>query len=166
MNRLSPWTPCTEDEVLELLLALDTSKPNGHDNISAKMLKSTAVSIVPVLTMFSILLAILLGNILCGTYSKIRQQVRCKVLQTYTHYSQSTVKSCGEAHTWQNLKRWGLRTLSIPTLVVWRLCTSFSYVNQLSIATIANPIHRVPPFQSRQIAIIMISPMFFFLFFF
>ena len=41
---------CTEDEVLELLLALDTNKANGPDNISAKMLKSTATSIAPVLT--------------------------------------------------------------------------------------------------------------------
>ena len=41
---------CTEDEVLELLHALDTSKANGPDNISAKMLKSTAVSIASVLT--------------------------------------------------------------------------------------------------------------------
>ena len=35
---------------MELLLALDTSKTNGPDNLSAKMLKSTAVSIDPVLT--------------------------------------------------------------------------------------------------------------------
>ena len=35
---------------MELLCALDTSKANGPDNISAKMLKSTAVSIAPVLT--------------------------------------------------------------------------------------------------------------------
>ena len=35
---------------MELLRALDTSKANGPDNKSAKMLKSTAVSIVPVLT--------------------------------------------------------------------------------------------------------------------
>ena len=47
-----PELLCTEDEVLELLLALDTSKANGPDNISAKMLKSTAVSIAPVLTKF------------------------------------------------------------------------------------------------------------------
>ena len=45
-----PELLCTEDEVLELLLALDTSKANGPDNISAKMLKSSAVSIAPVLT--------------------------------------------------------------------------------------------------------------------
>ena len=45
-----PELLCTEDEVLELLLALDTSKANGPDNISAKMLKSTATSIAPVLT--------------------------------------------------------------------------------------------------------------------
>ena len=45
-----PELLCTEDKVLELLRALDTSKANGPDNISAKMLKSTAVSIAPVLT--------------------------------------------------------------------------------------------------------------------
>ena len=50
-----PKLLCTEDEVLELLLALDTSKANGPDNISAKMLKSTAVNIAPVyLLSFSI----------------------------------------------------------------------------------------------------------------
>ena len=47
---LPPELLCTEDKVLELLCALDTSKANGPDNISAKMLKSTAVSIAPVLT--------------------------------------------------------------------------------------------------------------------
>ena len=30
---------CTEEEVLDLLQELDTSKPSGCDNISAKMLK-------------------------------------------------------------------------------------------------------------------------------
>ena len=35
---------------MELLCALDTSKANGPDNISAKMLKSTTVSIASVLT--------------------------------------------------------------------------------------------------------------------
>ena len=35
---------------MELLCALDTSKANGPDNTCAKMLKSTTVSIVPVLT--------------------------------------------------------------------------------------------------------------------
>ena len=58
------------------------------------------------------------------------------------------------------LKRWDLsypamlRTLSIPTLAARRqlkLCTFFRYVNQLSIAPIANITHRVPPFQSRHI---------------
>ena len=36
---------CTEDEVLEMLLSLDTKKANGRDGISARMLKSTAPSI-------------------------------------------------------------------------------------------------------------------------
>ena len=44
-------------------------------------------------------------------------------------------------------------TLSIPTLAARRkqlkLCTFFSYLNGLSIASVANLIHRVTPFQSR-----------------
>ena len=43
-----------------------------------------------------------------------------------------------------------LRTLSIPTLAAQRqqlkLCTFFRYVNQLSVAPIANITHRIPPF--------------------
>ena len=41
---------CTEDEVYGLLSTLDTTKANGHDDISAKMLKETALSITPVIT--------------------------------------------------------------------------------------------------------------------
>ena len=41
---------CTEDEILEMLLSLDTTKSNGPDGISAIMLKQTAVSIVPGIT--------------------------------------------------------------------------------------------------------------------
>ena len=41
---------CTENEVLCMLASLDTSKANGPDGISARMLKATAVSIVPSLT--------------------------------------------------------------------------------------------------------------------
>ena len=37
---------CTEDDVLDLLLSLDTTKANGPDGISAIMLKATAPSIV------------------------------------------------------------------------------------------------------------------------
>ena len=33
---------CTEDEILELLLSLDTTKANGPDDVSAAMLKATA----------------------------------------------------------------------------------------------------------------------------
>ena len=36
---------CTEDDVLEMLLSLDTTKSRGPDGISATMLKQTAVSI-------------------------------------------------------------------------------------------------------------------------
>ena len=41
---------CTEDSVFDLLVALDTSKSTGYDNIAAKMLKCTAESITPSLT--------------------------------------------------------------------------------------------------------------------
>ena len=36
---------CTENEVIEVLLSLDTKKANGWDDILARMLKSTASSI-------------------------------------------------------------------------------------------------------------------------
>ncbi len=38
---------CSEEEVLGLLLAIDTSKASGPDGISGKMLKNTALSISP-----------------------------------------------------------------------------------------------------------------------
>jgi len=38
---------CTEEEVLDLLLTVDTSKATGSDGISGRMLKSTAHSIAP-----------------------------------------------------------------------------------------------------------------------
>ena len=41
---------CTEEEVLDLLLTVDTSKATGSDGISGRMLKSTAHSIAPDLT--------------------------------------------------------------------------------------------------------------------
>ena len=41
---------CTEEEVLDLLLTVDTSKATGSDGISGRMLKSTAHSIAPGLT--------------------------------------------------------------------------------------------------------------------
>jgi len=41
---------CSEEEVHEMIMSLDTSKANGPDGISAKMLKGTALSITPVLT--------------------------------------------------------------------------------------------------------------------
>ncbi len=42
---------CTEDEVFNLLSNLDTTKANGPDGISAKMLKATAETITPSITM-------------------------------------------------------------------------------------------------------------------
>ena len=39
-----------EEEVYELLCSLDTTKANGHDDISAKMLKETAMSITSAVT--------------------------------------------------------------------------------------------------------------------
>ena len=41
---------CTEDSIFDLLVALDTSKSTGHDEITAKMFKCTAESITPSLT--------------------------------------------------------------------------------------------------------------------
>ena len=41
---------CSEDEVLDLLASLDTSKSSGPDEISARMLKLTAFSIAPAVT--------------------------------------------------------------------------------------------------------------------
>ena len=38
---------CSEDQVYELLTSIDTNTANGHDNISAIMLKKTALSITP-----------------------------------------------------------------------------------------------------------------------
>ena len=41
---------CIEEEVLGLLLAIDTNKASGPDGISGKMLRNTAFSICPILT--------------------------------------------------------------------------------------------------------------------
>ena len=41
---------CTEDVIYELLCSLDLSKANGHDDISARMLKEAALSITPAVT--------------------------------------------------------------------------------------------------------------------
>ena len=41
---------CTEEEVLLVLGSLDVSKSNGHDGISARMLRSTSHSIAPAIT--------------------------------------------------------------------------------------------------------------------
>ena len=41
---------CTEEDVYHLLATIDTSKSSGHDDISGRMLKVTALSITPVIT--------------------------------------------------------------------------------------------------------------------
>ena len=41
---------CTKDEVYELLCSLDSNNANGHDDISARMLKEAAMSITPAVT--------------------------------------------------------------------------------------------------------------------
>ena len=41
---------CSEEEVLQMLLTLDTTKSNGPDGLSALMLKATATSIAPGIT--------------------------------------------------------------------------------------------------------------------
>ena len=45
-----PELLCDEEEVLELLLSLDTTKANGPDGVSAVMLKATAHSIAKSVT--------------------------------------------------------------------------------------------------------------------
>ena len=42
---------CSEEEVLQLLSNLDVSRANGPDHISAHMLKATASSIAPSVTL-------------------------------------------------------------------------------------------------------------------
>ena len=41
---------CTEEEVYDMLRTLDVSKSNGHDDISARMLKETALSMTSIVT--------------------------------------------------------------------------------------------------------------------
>ena len=41
---------CTEEEVYNILRTLDVSKSNGHDDISARMLKETALSMTSIVT--------------------------------------------------------------------------------------------------------------------
>ena len=53
---------CTENKVYDLLCSLDTAKASGHNGISARMLKETALSITPAVTeLFNI--SIRLGEI-------------------------------------------------------------------------------------------------------
>ena len=48
------WLPqplmCTEDEVFEMLSTLDTTKSSGHDEISTKTLKETALTMTSAVT--------------------------------------------------------------------------------------------------------------------
>ncbi len=49
-HECSPDILCTVDEVCKMLKSLDTSKANGPDGISARMLKSTADTNAPSIT--------------------------------------------------------------------------------------------------------------------
>ena len=49
-NWLTEPLMCIEDEVLEMLSTLDATKSNGHDEISTKMLKETALSMTSAVT--------------------------------------------------------------------------------------------------------------------
>ena len=49
-NGLPEPLMCTEDEVFEMLSTLDTTKFSGHDEISTKMLKGTALSMTSAVT--------------------------------------------------------------------------------------------------------------------
>ena len=51
LNSLCPNSHlCSEDDILKMLLAVDTSKAPGPDGVSSWMLKATAHSTVPSLT--------------------------------------------------------------------------------------------------------------------
>jgi len=56
LSLVQPWTKteqeifCTEEEVLDLLLTVDTSKATGSDGISGRMLKSITYYIAHGLT--------------------------------------------------------------------------------------------------------------------
>ena len=46
---------CSEDDILEIILSLDTNKASGLDGISVRMLKETAATISPILcTLFNL----------------------------------------------------------------------------------------------------------------
>ena len=50
---------CTEDEVFEMLSTFDTAKSSGHDEISARMLIETALSMTPAVTkLFNMLISL------------------------------------------------------------------------------------------------------------
>ena len=53
---------CSEDVVYGLLCSLDPTKANGHDDISAQMLKETALSITPAETQLFII-SVQLGKV-------------------------------------------------------------------------------------------------------
>ena len=65
---------CSEDEVYNLLCSLDTSKSNGDDDISAVMLRNTALSITEAVTKSSIYQSPLVNSLMSG---------RCHVLFLY-----------------------------------------------------------------------------------
>ena len=54
---------CSEDQILDMLASLDVTKSNGPDNISARMLKVTATSLVPPLAALFNLSLQLVGKI-------------------------------------------------------------------------------------------------------
>ena len=54
---------CTEEEVYNLLSSLDVSKSSGHDNISARMLMETALSMTSiVIRLFNISISLMSGK--------------------------------------------------------------------------------------------------------
>ena len=60
---------CTEEEIFELLAGIDTTKSNGPDGISGKMLKSTASSITPALTkLFNLSIKVMVSYRLNGSW--------------------------------------------------------------------------------------------------
>ena len=85
---------CSEDEVYNLLCSLDTSKSNGDDDISAVMLRNTALSITEAVTkIFNISISLSLVNSLMSgrchvlfLYQKMESAQTLPTIDQYLYY--------------------------------------------------------------------------------
>ena len=74
---------CTDDEILEMLLSIDTTKSSGPDGISGTMLKRTTTSIAPGITKLMNNVNLFqeipycLENIVCCSNSEREQSYLC-----------------------------------------------------------------------------------------